>query len=252
MKVHRVLVTAVGALVVLLAVPSAASADVVVDYEMEEPADATVLVDSGPNALDGYIGNLVQKHVFVATDDYGLTFQGPKWIANDERLATVPDNPLLDPGTGPYRVTVRFRTTDGKDPNIVQKGQSGQTGGFWKLVLHNGWPRCHYRDGNGNTKAIGFVKGFPDYVKAGDGKWHTLICERTTDGVRITIDPGDPEGATNFIRGTIGRIDNVRPLSIGGKVDCNFEGVGCDYFTGTMAYVRIERPPYAADPAPAP
>jgi hypothetical protein len=244
-KLKRALVAFLGALAVLVATPAVAAADVVVDYEMEEGTDATVLVDSGPNSLDGYIGNLVQRHVFVATDDYGLTFQGPKWIANDERLATVPDNPLLDPGTGPYRVTVRFRTTDGKDPNIVQKGQSGQTGGFWKVVLHNGWPRCHFRDGNNNTKAIGFVNGFPDYVKAGDGKWHTFICERTTDGVRATIDPGDPEGATNFIRGTIGRIDNVRPLSIGGKVDCDIQTVGCDYFTGTMAYVRIERPPYA-------
>ena len=62
-------------------------------------------------------------------------------------------------------------------------------------MLHQGWPRCHFRDGNGNTKAIGFVNGFPTYVKAGDGKWHTFICERTVDGVRATIDPGDPEGA---------------------------------------------------------
>ncbi len=244
MKTTRALVSVVGALALLLSTPAVASAELVVGYEMEEPWGASVLEDSGPHGLDGYIGNLVGRRAKVGNGDFGLNFKGPVWKANDERLALVPDDVRLDPGTEPYRVTIRFRTNNGKDPNIVQKGQSGQTGGFWKLVLHNGWPRCHFRDGNRRTKAIGFVKGYPDYVKAGDGKWHTLICERTSTGVRIEIDPGEPEGASNFIRGTIGRIDNSRPLSIGGKVDCNIRPVGCDYFTGTLAYVRIERPPY--------
>jgi hypothetical protein len=214
---------------------------------MNGPSTSSVLDDTGPNNLDGTIGSLVLKGV-PTPDGLGLTFQGPRWIANDERLANVPDNVMpgstsaLDPGTQPYRVTVRFKTSNGADPNIVQKGQSGQTGGFWKVVLHQGWPRCHFRDSRNVTKAIGFVKGFPTYVKAGDGKWHTLICERTADGTRITIDPGDPEGATNFIRGTIGTIDNKRPLSIGGKTDCDITTVGCDYFDGTIDYVRIDRP----------
>jgi hypothetical protein len=228
--------------IAILVTATTASADVVAEYNMEEQVGDTVLVDSGPNGLNGYIGSLVQRQVFIDTGDYGFTFSGPR-DANDERLANVADNPLLDPGTLPYRVTVRFRTTNGADPNIVQKGQSGQTGGYWKVVLHKGWPRCHFRDYRGVTKAIGFVdKGFPDYVKAGDGKWHTLICERLADGVRATIDPGDPEGATNFISGSIGRIDNSRPLSIGGKTDCDQVTVGCDYFDGTIAWIRIERP----------
>ena len=116
----------------------------------------------------------------------------------------MPDNVNLDPGTQPYRVTVRFRTSNGADPNIIQKGQSGQTGGFWKLVLHQGWPRCHFRDSNGVTKAIGFVKGFPSYVKAGDGQWHTLICERLSNGVRITIDPGAPRAPRSSSAGRSG------------------------------------------------
>jgi len=242
MRHRNTVLSIAGTFAVVLATANVASAEDIARYEMEEAANATVLVDSGPNGLNGTIGSLVQKHVFVAPDDFGLTFQGPRFIANDERLANVPDNPLLDPGTDPYRVSVRFRTTNGADPNIVQKGQSGQTGGFWKVVLHQGWPRCHFRDGNGATKAIGFVKGFPSYVKAGDGKWHTLICERLANGVRATIDPGEPEGATNFISGSIGRIDNKRPLSIGGKTDCNISSVGCDYFDGTIAWVRIDRP----------
>lgn len=247
MRPKNALLSVMGVVALVLASVMAsattASADVVAAYEMEEAADATVLVDSGPNALNGTIGSLVVRHVFIGTDDYGFTFQGPRTIANKEKLANVADNPLLDPGTQPYRVSVRFRTTNGADPNIVQKGQSGQTGGFWKVVLHKGWPRCHFRDSRFVTKAIGFVdKGYPDYVKASDGKWHTLICERLANGVRATIDPGDPEGATNFISGSIGNIDNKRPLSIGGKTDCDIVTVGCDYFDGTIAWIRIEHP----------
>lgn len=244
MRIRNAVLSIIGAICLVLGSTAMADAVVLVNYEMNEPTGATVLDDTGPNNLDGRIGTLVQKHVSVPTNDFGLTFQGPRFIANDERLATVPDNVNLDPGTLPYRVTVRFRTSNGADPNIIQKGQSGQTGGFWKLVLHQGWPRCHFRDSNGATKAIGFVKGFPSSIKAGDGLWHTLICERLSNGVRITIDPGEPAGvgATNFLGGSIGNINNSRPLSIGGKVDCDIQTVGCDYFDGTIAWARIERP----------
>ena len=124
-----------GACALVLGLGATASADVIANYEMEEGVGDTVLVDSGPNALNGTIGSLVTRRVFVGTDDYGFTFSGPRTIANHERLANVPDDVRLDPGTQPYRVSVRFRTTNGADPNIVQKGQSGQTGGYWKVVL---------------------------------------------------------------------------------------------------------------------
>ena len=62
----------------------------------------------------------------TGTGDFGLTFQGPRFIANDERLALVPDNVNLDPGTQAYRVTVRFRTSNGADPNIIQTGGPGR------------------------------------------------------------------------------------------------------------------------------
>ena len=242
MRIRNVVLSIIGAICLVLGSTAMANAVVLVDYQMNEPSGPNILVDSGPNGLNGEIGDLVAEHVSTGTGDFGLTFQGPRFIANDERLALVQDNVNLDPGTQPYRVTVRFRTSNGADPNIIQKGQSGQTGGFWKLVLHQGWPRCHFRDSNGVTKAIGFVKGFPSYVKAGDGKWHTLVCERLSNGVRITIDAGDPEGATKFISGSIGNINSSRPLSIGGKVDCDIQTVGCDYFDGTIAWATIDRP----------
>ncbi len=88
----------------------------------------------------------------ATTGDY--SFPGPHFAPyNPEKLVLVPDDPnangaRLDPGTSPYAVTIRFRTTADK-PNIVQKGQNNVGGGFWKLVLKSGWARCHFEDSRG-------------------------------------------------------------------------------------------------------
>ena len=228
------------ATVALLGVPTAASAaQPVTDWELNEGPDATVMVDSSGNGLDGHIGSDVQTGASTPSG-LGYTFSGPTSGQNPERLVTVADDPRLDPGTEAYAVTIRFRTF-AAEPNIVQKGQAGQAGGFWKLVLKQGWPRCHFRDGNGNTKAIGFVNG-PSSWKANDGQWHTVRCERLTNGVRVTLDYGDPDAVSKFIRGAIGRVDNSRPFAIGGKVNCAAADVGCDYFNGKIDWITVDRP----------
>ena len=135
-------------------------------------------------------------------------------------------------------MTIRFRTNADK-PNIVQKGQNNVRGGFMKLVLKSGWARCHFEDGQQHISAIGFVN--TSAPKLDDGRWHTLRCERTLTGVRVTQDAGTPNAATKFKKGTVGNIDNSRPFFIGGKLDCNREGVTCDFFNGQLDWVTIEK-----------
>jgi hypothetical protein len=225
------------ALAIIVMAPAAASAVTVADWEMNETSGA-VMHDSSGNGLNGDIGSAVQIGVSTGT---GLGFRFPGGSgAHPERLATIPDTAQLDPGTGPYAVTIRIKTS-ASEPNIVQKGQSGQRGGYWKFVLKRGWPRCHFRDSNGHTKAIGFVNG-PASLKVNDNQWHTLRCERTATGVRVTEDYGTPDAVSKFIGGSIGTIDNSRPFSIGGKRDCNGGSVGCDYFNGQIDWVRVEKP----------
>ncbi|MFC4783445.1 LamG domain-containing protein [Nocardioides sp. MAHUQ-72] len=229
-----------AAVVLALLVQGAASAEVVADWQMNEGSKPTAMSDSSGNGLNGNIGDKVMVGIDLGGGNRAYNFPGPSFGYDPGRLVTVPDSSKLDPGTGAYAVTIRFKTA-ASEPNIVQKGQSGQSGGYWKLVLHSGWPRCHFRDGAGHTKAIGFVDG-PTSLKANDNTWHVVRCERTSTGVRITMDPGQPDSATKFIRGTIGNIDNKRPFSIGGKVDCASADVGCDYFRGQIDWVRVERP----------
>jgi Laminin G domain len=211
------------------------------DWPMNETSGQT-MVDVSGNALDGYIGSSVL--INVPTDDgTGYRFQGPLNVQNRERLVLVDDTPMLDPGTEAYSVSVRFRTF-GSRPNILQKGQSEDTGGYWKLVIHTGWPRCHYRDENYNTKAIGFVRSPDPNAKVNDGDWHTLRCQRNLDSVCVYLDEGTPTAMSRCIRGAIGLIDNKWPLSIGGKMRCDplRASTTCDYFNGDIDWVRIERP----------
>jgi len=238
-RAARVFIVPVAA-VVALVTPAAASADVVADWQMNETTKANGMVDSSGNGFTGDIGNEVRIGLSTGDGSLAYRFPGPHFASyNPEKLVLIPDDgERLDPGTQPYAVTIRFRTSAPR-PNIVQKGQNNVRGGFMKLVLKNGWPRCHYEDGNQNIKAIGFVN--TNVPKVNDNRWHTLRCERTATGVRVTLDAGTANEATRFISGTIGRVDNSRPFFIGGKLDCNREGVTCDFFDGQLDWVRIEK-----------
>ena len=215
---------------------------VIGDWAMNETSGPS-MVDTSGNGLTGQIGADVDVNTPILGGGTGYHFEGPLTVKDQERLVTVPDNPLLDPGTDPYSVSIRFRTT-GPRPNIIQKGQSEDSGGYWKLVIHTGWPRCHFRDEFHNTKAIGFVDSPDPDARVDDGAWHVLRCERTATQVCVYLDEGTPDGMKKCINGTIGLIDNKWPLTIGGKYRCDplEAATTCDYFNGDIDWVRIERP----------
>ncbi len=232
-------VSAIAAVGVLVATPAAAM-EISGNWRMEEGSNASVMTDASPNNLDGNIGSDVITGRVSSSGSRFYHFEGPSRVVNDERLVLVPDNPRLDPGTSEYSITIRFRTSAG-GPNIIQKGQSETSGGMWKLVLKTHWPRCHFRDGNHNTKAIGFVNSPLPQARADDGQWHILQCERLSNGVRVTMDEGTQDEMKRFIKGSIGNIDNRFPLSIGGKSACNGQDVTCDYLNGDIDWIRIEK-----------
>ena len=60
--------------------------------------------------------------------------------------------------------------------------------------------------------------------------------------MQVTLDAGTPNAVTQVHpRDDRQRIDNSRPFLIGGKLDCATEGVGCDYFSGQIDWVRVEK-----------
>ena len=73
-----------------------------------------------------------------------------------------------------------MRTTQ-KFGNIVQKGQSGAVGGYFKFENPQGVVTCLYR-GSGGSRAVS------SKTPVNDGQWRTIRCERTATRVTMTVD----------------------------------------------------------------
>jgi hypothetical protein len=216
--------------VVMGGTPASAAATVLLaQWDMNEAAGATVMVDSSGHGINGAIGTAVQtKALFDGATAYRWSNVKPNQPpAKPERLVQVA-NPALNPGTRDYAVTIRYRTTHDFG-NLIQKGQSGSKGGYFKFQQPNGIVSCLFR-GSAGSAAVG------SKTALNDGQWHTVRCERTATQVTMTVD-GVLVGTTKHATGSI---SNNVPLTIGGKRNCDQVEITCDYFAGDIDYVTIQ------------
>lgn len=211
---------------------SAAATTTVALYQMNERPGATVLVDSSGNGLHGTIGSEVLEGTVVAgATAHRFTYLQPNTPpAHPGHLDAVPNTSKLDPGTADFAVTMRVKWTHNFG-NMIQKGQSGGSGGYFKWEAPSGVVKCLFRDSAGVTKTA------TSKTPLNNGQWHTIRCERTAAGVTMTVD-----GAVrNTAAGKTGSISNPKPLTIAGKGTCDQITVTCDYFVGDIDWVRIEK-----------
>lgn len=236
-NVRPLVVAAVVAVAGLLVVGSstAASAAATVPaaiWEMNEGPGATVMTDTSGNGLHGRPGTEMNTGVAFGG---AMTYHFPRLKPNTppahpEHNVTVPDNDLLDPGTADFAVTIRFRTLQNFG-NILQKGQSGAKGGYFKFQMPKGKLQCLFRGPLGSN---GVGTGG---LLLNDGVFHTVRCERAGDRVTLTVDGVVVARKT----APTGNINNTWPLSIGGKTNCDQIKVTCDYFPGYVDRVQIDR-----------
>ncbi|GIE87599.1 laminin G domain-containing protein [Actinoplanes regularis] len=208
----------------------AATVTQIARWEMNEPGGSTRMSDSSGNGLDGQIGGEVR----IGGSINGSTAYRFDRLEPDTppthpgHLVVVPANPALDPGDRNFAVTLRLRTTE-HFGNIIQKGQSTTPGGNFKLQIPNGRVGCYFRGSRGVLQAIA-----RDPIN--DGAWHVVTCVRVSTGVALAIDGQRVAGR----QGWTGPINNSWPITIGGKIDCDQNEVGCDYFAGDIDQVIIE------------
>lgn len=200
-------------------------------WQMNEPFGATVMYDSGPNHLNGVIdpSGVTSGFTYGGATGYDWIRRPPTTPpASPERVIQVPDNPLLDAGTGTFTLEIRYRTKE-KFGNIIQKGQAHSYGGQWKIQNPKGIPSCLFSGSLGQV-ATGAK------TPLNDNQWHVLTCVKTPTGVTMYVD-GVYRNKKN---GTTGTIDNKKAVTIGGKLECDQVTVTCDYFSGDIDYVRID------------
>jgi hypothetical protein len=212
-----------------------AKAGLTVDFEMDEPAGATVMTDSAGSDN----GNIVSSSeittgvVFDNATGYQWTRRPPNQPPPvPAHVIQVPDDSALEPGSSytTFTVEIRFRTKENFG-NITQKGQSTSRGGQWKIQNPQGMPSCLFKDGNGNRMATR-VK-----VPINDNQWHVLTCVLTHTRVTALVDGVE----VNHHNGFVGTVDNTIPMTVGGKINCNQDTITCDYFSGMIDYIHITK-----------
>ena len=221
-----------AAVVMTLAIAAPASAATLADWEMNEGSGATTMIDSSGH-VNGTIGSAVQTGVSISgAIGYQWPFASPTAPpAKPERIVQANSN-SLNPGSGAYTVSLRYRTTQNFG-NIVQKGQAGASGGYFKIENPNGRINCVFRGRNSSGTLV--RKAVQSPTVTSDGAWHVATCTRTSTGVTLTID-GKAAGTA---KGNTGSISNTRPITIGGKLNCDQINTSCDYFTGALDWVKI-------------
>lgn len=202
----------------------------IASWEMDESAGATVAVDASGNGLDGAVGSDVQTGVdFGKATGYRFPYITGSSPPRPEHIVSVTETDALDPELARFTVALRFRSRQ-TWANLVQKGQSGMTGGFWKVDISSGVLTCLFRDGSGQTSTTS--SGTP----INGDEWHRVRCTRTTEKVVMVIDGVKRDTRNN----PTGSINNGAPLTIAGKAYCG-DGVECDYWWGDMDYIRIRK-----------
>jgi hypothetical protein len=112
--------------------------------------------------------------------------------ADRQRLVTVIDD-RLNPRRHAFAVTVRFRTTRSFG-NVIQKGQAGSPGGYFKWEIPKGRLTCLFRGVVDGTKVGRAVNS--GARRLNDGAWHAVTCKRhplgsRDDDRRANNAPGD-------------------------------------------------------------
>lgn len=202
---------------------------VVADWEMNEPAGTTVMTDTTGN----HNGVVNPAGVTSNGTSYHWQQRCPACPPTaPKRVVVVADSPELEIADPSLTYTLEFRYhTMGGYGNIMQKGQSGTTGGQIKVQLPQGRPQCLFKGANG----VRVGSGSPTAIN--DGLWHTVMCVHTATQV-ITYVDGVRTGLKN---GSTGPIDNAKPFVIGGKLSCDQIMTTCDYFSGDIGWVHVTR-----------
>jgi hypothetical protein len=223
-----VAVGTVAATAVYLATPASAATNTTLAlWQMNEAKGSTVLLDSGPNHINGTIGSEVVLNGALHTFGYLKPNTPPAHPGHPDQVSSA----LLNPGTKDFSITIRMKWTNSFG-NIIQKGQSGTAGGYFKWQAPNGLVQCLFRGSTGNA-GVGSGRAL------NDGQWHVINCTRTATQVTMTVDGVQ----TGKKVGPTGNISNTSTLSIAGKLACDQIKVTCDYWVGQMDYVEIQTSP---------
>lgn len=225
-----------------LATASQAGAASAVSWSMDERS-GSAMVAAGGRGPNGVIGSNVRLGVAAMYGTgYSFPAPAPNRSARPARLVTVSNGiggAYLNPGSARITASVSLRTRGTGEYNLMQKGQSGNPGGFYKIEVNNNGRHPGRLSCTFGTRSRSFAVAYPTLVN--DGRWHRVACtkSRTASGrlaIGVTV---DRISRTGYFGAASFSISNAEPLSIGGKHSCDGRSVECDYFEGSLDQASV-------------
>ncbi len=204
----------------VVAVPSAAQAEEVARWTMDEGPGASVMIDSAPAGGEnhGLITSVTTGDPGLGDPDsgYAYTFDG------ERSMVQVPDADAFDPGARPMSVTATVRAVNtpmvDDSYDLVRKGLSTTKGGDWKMEIKRnptnasvGRLHCSFAGvmADGRRRAVSRIA----QVDLIDGRVHTVRCVRTETAVHAVVD-----GRVFTQAKVSGAIANDQPVVLGAKM----------------------------------
>jgi hypothetical protein len=207
---------------IVIGMPSAATAGVVGQWNMDNTF-GTTMVDSSGYGNDGITYNVV-------TSGAGYVFNGTS------SKAVVKNSASLTPGDSDFWYSAQFQTDRmpgvDEDYDIIRKGAASTDGGGFRLEMEYskgmGVAYCSISDSNGVTLSVRGKKNLAD------GLLHTATCYKTSAGVTLVVDNLAPMVKA----GTLGSVIDIKDLSIGCK-QSTCKKADSDWYYGTIRSATI-------------
>lgn len=175
------------------------------------------MIDSSGSGNHGTLENVMRVSPGYNGSGRAYSFNG------SSSRVVIRNAPSLNPGSKTITITAHVKFTlrppaSVGDYDLVRKGS-----GIYKMeIVGSGQGFCRFQ-GTGGTLS---VKGGPNLA---DGRWHTIVCTKTSSGITLTVD-----GSATSRSGNVGSISSSAPLILGGKP--NKSG---DWYKGLMDEVSI-------------
>jgi Concanavalin A-like lectin/glucanases superfamily len=203
-----------------------ASAMVVAQWQMDEPAGATTMVDSSGSGNNGTLFGVTAglPGSTGAGGDHAYGFDGSTSHVN------VPRTSSLVIGSNDATITMHVNTTAKPGTGAFDFDLIRDGGATVEIVptSKGNRARCHFA---GSSAALTLVGG-PSLT---DGQWHTIVCQKTSSGISLTVDT-----TTLSKSGTVGTVKaGPKVVAIGWKTD------NTDFYNGLMDDVSIDISPPA-------
>jgi hypothetical protein len=202
-------------MMIAVASPAQAALTLRADWRM---GSVPTMTDSAGGDNNGTTSNIKMSGGYYAFDGTSSLASVPEPASNN-----------LDPFKANIKVVAKINVATppavGETYDIIRKGTSTTAGGYYKIELKGKTgggmnAACIFKDTN---KVVGqAITSLPS------GSWQTITCTKTA--TKITIAAG---GVTRSVTKSVGEINNVSGVFIGGKGD------GTDVFSGLMDLAKI-------------